>query len=275
MKLCAIQMTSGSEWLQNLRYVELRIKRAAQQGARLVILPENAFLFDGKALRALVEDEVSQSIIMDTLKSLASGLGVWIVVGSHPSINRPDGNPVPNGKVRQSCLVFSPSRDNCVRYDKIHLFDVNVTDAVGHYKESNFIEPGELNAVVLDVDGLKVGLSICYDLRFPELYRALVDKGAELLLVPAAFTYVTGQAHWNTLLRSRAIENQAFVMGVNQCGYHTKTRRTFGHSVCYSPWGDDLGQLGDDPENLYISINPAHIQECKSSMPVLEHRRFM
>ncbi|WP_191603059.1 carbon-nitrogen hydrolase family protein [Marinomonas algicola] len=274
MKICAIQLTSGPDFAANLDEVQRRILDAVQEGVTLIILPENVFLFNGKAMRELSEQESIQESLFTTLNKLSVTLGVWIVVGSHPSLKRPDGSVVAGSRVRQSCLVFSPFSSECFRYDKIHLFDVNVADGVGQYKESDFIEPGELNPIVIDVDGLKVGLSICYDLRFPELYRELVSKGAELIVVPAAFTYVTGKAHWNTLLRARAIENQVFIVGVNQCGFHGKNRQTYGHSVCYSPWGEDLGQLADEPDNLYVNIDTDRIQECKSSMPVLEHRRL-
>ncbi|MFT2109772.1 carbon-nitrogen hydrolase family protein [Marinomonas sp. 2405UD68-3] len=275
MKLCAVQLTSGSDWRTNLAEIKLRIINAVEAGSQLIVLPENALLFDGKNMRVLVEQEQVQDEIYATLTALSQQNSVWIILGSHPSLARPNGSVVQGKRVRQSCLVFSPISGLCARYDKIHLFDVNVSDGVGKYKESDFIEPGDLTPVVIDVDGVKVGLSICYDLRFPELFRILVEMGAELIVVPAAFTYVTGEAHWDVLLQSRAIENQVFLLGVNQCGYHTKIRQTYGHSVCYSPWGENLGQLENVPDNLYVEIDTNRILECKTSMPVLEHRRFI
>ncbi len=274
MKLCAVQLTSGLDWEANITEVKACIEKAVLEGVQLIVLPENALLFDGKSMRRLAESAPIQEKIFKMLTDFSIQYRVWIIVGSHPSLMRPDGSIVSEKRVRQSCLVFSPSGDIEGRYDKIHLFDVNVTDKVGSYKESDFIEPGELTPVVVDIDGLKVGLTICYDLRFPELFRILVDMGAELIVVPAAFTYVTGEAHWNVLLQSRAIENQVFVLGVNQCGYHTKNRQTYGHSVCYSPWGDTLGFLKEEPDNLYVEIDRDRITQCRASMPVLQHRRF-
>ncbi|TBR44778.1 carbon-nitrogen hydrolase family protein [Marinomonas agarivorans] len=272
-KIAAIQMTSTDDWQENLEFVEKQVRVAAEAGAVLAVLPENALLFAGTLLRSLAESE-QQQIIQNDLARIARTYQIYLIVGSHPSLNRPDGNEVEEGRVRQSCLVYSNQGELLTRYDKAHLFDAAVNDKNGQYQESRVIEKGELSFKVVEIAGIKVGLSICYDLRFPEMYRQLVDLGADLVVVPAAFTYRTGEAHWHTLLRSRAIENQFFVLGVNQCGQHTPTRETFGNSVCYSPWGDNLGQLQHQPGLLLVDIDLNEIQTCRTAMPVHQHRRL-
>lgn len=273
LTLSAIQMTSTSSWKDNLAYAVRSIHRAAADGAKLVILPENALLFNGPGMRDLSES-VAQEEIRFVLQEAAVSNGVWLVVGSHPSINRPDGQIVEGKRVRQSCLVISPQGEWVARYDKIHLFDVDVDDKTGSYRESDYIEPGDIEPTVCAIEGVQVGLSICYDLRFPELYRRLSAAGAELILVPAAFTYKTGEAHWHTLLKARAIENQVYMVGVNQCGYHNPNRQTFGHTLCYSPWGGLVGELREEPGLLTVTIGPEELEMCRKKMPVLKHRRL-
>lgn len=272
-KIAAIQMTSTDDWQENLLFVEKQVHQAALSGANVVVLPENALLFAGRLLRELAESK-EQAVIHQELARIALKNNIYLIVGSHPSLYRPDGHLVPAGLVRQSSLVFSNHGELLERYDKVHLFDAAVNDQNGQYKESNVIEKGDLAFKVVDIEGLKIGLSICYDLRFPEMFRQLADQGADLVIVPAAFTYRTGEAHWHTLLRSRAIENQFFVLGINQCGLHSPTRETFGHSVCYSPWGDNLGQLEHKPDLLLVEMDLEQIQVCRQAMPVHQHRRL-
>ncbi|MGB3384324.1 MAG: carbon-nitrogen hydrolase family protein [Marinomonas sp.] len=273
LRIAAIQLTSVADWSTNLEMVKKWVGLAAQDGARLVVLPENVFLFDGKAMRGLADSE-AQAVILSAVRELAIQNSIYLVVGSHPSASRPNGDCVENNRVRQSCLVFSPDGELVKRYDKIHLFDVAVNDKAGAYKESASIEPGDIETQIIDVDGFKVGLSICYDLRFPELYRALSKAGAEILLVPAAFTYVTGKAHWSTLLAARAIENQCFVLGVNQCGWHNETRQTYGHSVLFSPTGESLSHLEEAPGYFVCEIDDSSLIECRERMPCMSHRRL-
>lgn len=273
LRIAAIQLTSTADWAQNLEMTKKWVGLAAKDGARLIVLPENVFLFDGKAMRYLA-DSPAQDEILKEVAQLAIKHSIYLVVGSHPSANRVTGEEVGGGRVRQSCLVFSPDGELLKRYDKIHLFDVAVNDKAGTYKESASIEPGDIEPQIIDVDGFKVGLSICYDVRFPELYRALSKAGAEVLLVPAAFTYVTGKAHWNTLLAARAIENQCFVLGVNQCGWHNDTRQTYGHSVLYSPNGEFLAGLEEEPGYFVCDITDEVLLKCRNKMPCLSHRRL-
>lgn len=267
-------MTSTKDWRSNVEEVKRFVTSAVLEGgARLIVLPENVFLFDGKNMRRLAESE-DQAIIFSEVEALARLHSVYIVIGSHPSLFRFDGSMVPNGRVRQSCWVIGPDGAMLERYDKIHLFDVVVDDKAASYKESDVIEAGELSLKVLDIDGFKVGLSVCYDLRFPELYRQLVSLGAEILLVPSAFTYVTGKAHWHTLLSARAIENQCYVLGVGQCGWHNLTRQTYGNSVLYSPFGECLADLQEEPGYFVFEVEKQRLKDCRQKMPCLSHRRL-
>ena len=274
LAVAAIQLTSGNQWHENLLEVKRLVAKAAKDGARLVVLPENVFLFDGKGMRGLAESEVQDELLSE-VKALAKSLDIYLVIGSHPAIHTETGNAVENARVRQALWVISPQGELIARYDKIHLFDVTVDDKAGSYLESEVIEPGDLQAKVIELDGFKVGLSICYDLRFPELYRQLTQMGAELLLVPAAFTYVTGKAHWDTLLAARAIENQCYVLGVNQCGWHNDKRQTYGHSALYSPFGEKLLGLQEEPGYFVYQINKSEIAKCRDKMPCFQHRRFL
>jgi len=273
MKIAAVQLTSRDDWRNNLEVIECSVERAVLAGAELVVLPENALMFAGTQMRPLAESS-DQDFLLKRFSSLAKQYAIHLVVGSHPSLHRDDGARVDLGRVRQSCLVYGPEGDLMARYDKIHLFDVNVADQNGQYLESKVIEPGELNPVVINIGKLRLGLSICYDVRFPEMYRKLADLGADLVVVPAAFTYRTGEAHWHTLLKCRAIENQFYVLGVNQCGQHTSTRETYGNSACYSPWGDCLGQLAHEPDILLLDIDLDENKVCRQAMPVHQHRRL-
>lgn len=271
--IAAIQLTSTKDWRENLIHVKHLVTSAVDNGAKLVVLPENVFLFNGKAMRGLAESS-DQDLLFAELSGLAKKYSIYIVVGSHPSLLRPDGDMVTDNRVRQTCWVVGPDGAFIERYDKIHLFDVTVDDKAASYKESNFIEPGEKALKVIDVDGFKVGLSICYDLRFPELYRELTKLGAEVLLVPAAFTYVTGKAHWDILLAARAIENQCYVLGVGQCGWHNETRQTYGHSVLYSPFGERLANLQEEPGYFIFNMTKTVLSDCRQKMPCLSHRRL-
>lgn len=271
--IAAIQLTSTKDWRENLQQVKRLVGLAVVDGAELVVLPENVFLFNGKAMRGLAESE-DQQILLQEIAELAKKHSIYLVVGSHPSLLREDGSEVQNGRVRQSCLVVAPNGSFVERYDKIHLFDVSVDDKASTYKESSVIEPGEGALKVIEVGGFKIGLSICYDLRFPELYRELTKMGAEVLIVPAAFTYVTGKAHWDILLAARAIENQCYVLGVDQCGWHNDTRQTYGHSVLYSPFGECLATLQEEPGYFVYTLSKSALADCRQKMPCLSHRRL-
>ncbi|GAB3476301.1 carbon-nitrogen hydrolase family protein [Marinomonas epiphytica] len=271
--VAGLQLTSGQCWRKNFAQVESLLQAAVNDGARLLVLPENVFLFSGKDMRALAESQ-EQLRLMEQVASLAKQYNVYIVVGSHPYAYDEMGEPLADHRVRQRSWVFAPDGTLQCHYDKVHLFDVDVEDSTANYRESNFIEPADWHPTLIDIDGVKVGLSICYDLRFPELYRDLSQAGAQLILVPAAFTYVTGKAHWLTLLAARAIENQCYFLGVNQCGWHNEKRQTYGHSVLFSPYGEKLAGLGERVGYFVAKIDTNEVVRVRDKMPCQLHRRI-
>src|SRR5690606_33879595 len=209
-RVASIQMVSGGNLAANLDQAQALISQAAQQGAKLVVLPENFALFDTAAMLEAGRKEAERGTVQAFLSRQARTHGVWLVGGSTPCARRPDGQPLAE-RARSTCWVFDSQGEIVGRYDKIHLFDVEVQDGHGRYCVSQVFEPGD-QPLVVDTPWGKLGVAICYDLRFPELFRLLRDQGAELIGLPAAFTQVTGEAHWHVLLRARAIENQCFVI---------------------------------------------------------------
>ncbi|CUB03241.1 carbon-nitrogen hydrolase family protein [Marinomonas fungiae] len=275
LSVVSIQLTSGADWQVNLNTVLDLMTAALVHAPRLIVLPENVFLFDAKQMRAVAEGEATEQIL-SALSVFAQQHQTYILIGSHPMAFRPNGEQVEGGRVRQSSILISDQGEQVARYDKIHLFDVQVADKAAVYKESRFIEPGEIQATVFDIDGVVLGLSICYDLRFPELYRLLMEKGADLIAVPSAFTHRTGAAHWHALLQARAIENQCYITGVNQAGWHNETRQTYGNTVAYSPWGERLACLDDEQVAwLHFEVDTEYRQAIKTTMPCAEHRRIV
>jgi len=196
-----------------------------------------------------------------------------IIGGSLPALQRPDGRPVPPPLVRTCSIAVSATGEPLARYDKLHLFDADVQDAQGRYRESDFFEPGQEVATV-SVGGLQVGMAICYDLRFPALAQRLVNAGAQLLVYPSAFTAVTGAAHWQLLLRATAVQTGCYVLGANQCGQHGPRRSTYGHSMLVDPWGTVVDSLGDAPGALVAELDLATMNELRQRMPVQQHQRF-
>jgi nitrilase len=270
MIVSAVQMNSTADLGHNLEAAGKWLRTAAAADARLAVLPENfAFMGAREADKLAHAEQQGQGPIQQFLADTARELKLWIVAGTVPLAVEGDG-----GRVWASSLVYD-DRGSCVaRYDKIHLFDVEVPGGE-HYRESRSIKAGEPKPVVVDTPAGRLGLSVCYDLRFPELYRALMNAGAEILTVPAAFTYRTGEAHWDALLRARAIENQCYVIAPGQYGTHASNRRTWGHSRIIDPWGAVLGGRGDDDEGVVSAqIDRARLQELRRSFPVLGHRRL-
>ena len=205
-KVATIQMISSNNLADNLAAEERLLNQASEQGAGLAVLPETFSLFASSQLRSLGEEEDRQGTVQNFLAQMSRQLQMWIVGGTTPFIRRPDNSLIEDGRVRATCLVYSAEGKLQARYDKIHLFDVDVKDAQGSYRESNTMEPGD-QVVVVDTPFGRLGLTVCYDLRFAELFSLLVAQGAEIITVPAAFTARTGEAHWRALLRARAIEN--------------------------------------------------------------------
>ncbi|MGH8492994.1 MAG: carbon-nitrogen hydrolase family protein [Moraxellaceae bacterium] len=269
--LAAIQMCSGPVLEANCQEAERQLRAAAAAGAALAVLPENFAVFDAAQYRAVAERLPE---LLERLGRLARELDLWIVAGTLPAATRPDGSAISDGRVRTACHVLDS--DGCVvaRYDKIHLFDVDVADAQGSYRESATFEPGDTPVCVNTPVG-RLGLTVCYDLRFPELFRRLLDEGAEIISVPSAFTYLTGEAHWQVLLRARAIENQIYVLGAAQGGVHSSTRRTYGHSQIIDPWGLVLAEQEADGPGFILALRDVAEQSgLQKRMPVRMHRRI-
>lgn len=278
-RIAAIQMVSTDNIDNNLEAALRLIGQAAHTGAGLVVLPENFAVLDGGPQVTFAELEGDfKAPLQGALAEISRRLGIYLVAGTMPVITRPvvaDEAPVrlTDGRVRPASLVFDPDGQIIARYDKIHLFDVEVSDRQARYAESDSFEPGD-ECVVADTAAGKVGLSICYDVRFPELYRRLVDQGAQILTVPAAFTQVTGQAHWEVLLRARAIENQCYVVGAGQGGVHSERRETFGHSMIVDPWGRVMTMKARGEGVVYADVDLAELQEIRRKMPVQQHQRL-
>jgi nitrilase len=261
-------MNSGADVAANLAAAGELLAQAAGQGAVLAVLPENFAFIGARDTDKLsyAEDEGSGPI-QDFVRETARRLGLWIVAGTLPL-----KVPAQPDKVFAANLVVSAAGEIVARYDKIHLFDVNV--GTERYRESATIAPGALRPMVLDTPAGRLGLSVCYDLRFPELYRALAADGAQILSVPSAFTQRTGEAHWETLLRARAIENLCYVIAPNQSEQHPGGRRTYGHSLIAGPWGDVLARLPSGPGVITAHLSPARLSELRQTFPVLAHQRL-
>ena len=275
-KVAAVQMVSKADIHANLASAEALIGEAAGRGADLVLLPENFAVLDAGPLRQYAEVEgAPEALLQGFLSSQSKKYGIIVVGGTIPLISRPgaDRQLLADGRVRPSCLVFDREGLQVARYDKMHLFDVVVEDRQATYSESRSFEPGDA-VVVAQTDLGRLGLTICYDLRFPELYRRLAADGAELVTVPSAFTRVTGQAHWETLLRARAIENQCFVIAANQGGVHNEKRETWGHSMIIDPWGNILDQVASGEGVSVASLDFGLLGRIRRDMPVFSHRRL-
>jgi len=266
-RVAAIQMTSGPDVEANLEVAGTLIARAAGEGAGLVALPENFGLIGRRERDKLAHAEADgQGPMQDFLAGAARAHGVWLVGGSVPlATERGD-------RVRQSLLVHDGTGQRVARYDKIHLFDVEL-DSGETYRESGTIEPGD-TVVSVDSPFGRLGLSVCYDLRFPELYRRLVAEGATVMLVPSAFTKATGRTHWEPLLRARAIENLAYVMAPAQGGMHNNKRETWGHAMIVDPWGTILAEREDGSGVVVADLDPDRLDNTRSKFPALEHRRL-
>jgi predicted amidohydrolase len=275
MKVAAIQMTSGPDVTLNLEQARGLLEEATAHGAGLAVLPENfAFMGLHDADKRAVGESDGSGPIQDFLSSTALRLRVTIVAGTIPLRAGEDG------RVAAASLVYAPDGKRVGRYDKIHLFDVDIpsgagveSGGTGRYRESTHVAPGA-DAVVVDTAAGKLGLSVCYDVRFPELYRSLSASGAQLLSIPSAFTSPTGRAHWETLLRARAIENLCYVIAPAQSGFHPSGRETYGDSMIVDPWGRVLQRLPRGRGSVLADIDLNAQAEVRRNFPALQHRVF-
>ena len=263
-RFAALQMVSTPEVMSNLESADRLIAAAAAAGARLVALPENFYLIGRhEADKVRVREPEGEGPIQGFLAAAARRHRVWIVGGTAP-ISCADP-----GRIRSACLVFDDSGRRVARYDKMHLFRFEAGDE--RYDESRTLEGGERAVAVQSPFG-RLALSVCYDVRFPELYRELGDFDA--MFVPSAFTVPTGAAHWETLLRARAIENQAYVIAPAQGGLHASGRRTYGHSMIVDPWGQVLAVRPEGEGVLLAEIDTERVQEVRASLPAVANRRL-
>lgn len=264
-KVACAQITADREFDPNIATLERMIRRAREEGADLIALPENATMIEpipSAALRKALPEERHPGLA--AFRELARETGAWLLVGSL-SVK------LTSGKIANRSLLLDPKGEIAARYDKIHLFDVQLRDDEG-YRESETVEPGA-KAVVAETPWAKLGLTVCYDVRFPQLYRMLAQAGAEVLTVPSAFTRTTGKAHWHTLLRARAIETGCFVVAPAQWGEHAEGRKTYGHSLVVDPWGEVLADGGEGEGLVFAEIDPSEVQKARRRIPSLSHDR--
>ena len=275
-----VQLASGTEADANLAAAAAGIRQARSAGADFILTPETTDLMDMRR-RSLFEkaQEESDHRGLAELRDLAAGLGCWLLIGSlvvrlagdHQGGDHQGGDHQGGDRLANRSFLIDPAGAVAARYDKVHMFDVNVPDGQT-YRESGAYRPGE-RAVLAALPWGRLGLTVCYDLRFPQLYRDLAQAGADFLTVPSAFTRLTGQAHWHVLLRARAIENGGFVFAPAQCGETSQGRQTYGHSLIVAPWGEVLADGGEAPGVILAEIDPARVGRARSLIPSLTHDR--
>ncbi|WP_296254054.1 carbon-nitrogen hydrolase family protein [Pseudomonas sp. UBA4194] len=270
MSLAVIQMVSQPDVAVNLAQARRLLEQAAEAGARLAVLPENFAAMGRRDVAELGRAEaVGQGPILPWLKQAARDLKLWIVAGTLPL----PPAAVPLGKACACSLLIDDQGQVVARYDKLHLFDVDVADNRGRYRESDDYAHGQ-RIVVADTPVGRLGLTVCYDLRFPELYSALREAGAELITAPSAFTAVTGAAHWDVLIRARAIETQCYILAAAQGGMHPGPRETYGHAAIVDPWGRIVAQQAQGEAVLLAERDSTEQASIRARMPVVSHRRL-
>jgi len=276
LAVAAVQMTSGEDVASNLERAGELVREAATAGALIVGLPENfAYLGNNQDHKLAIAEELPAvgatehsdiGPILSEMRALALKAGVWLLLGGFPEKSRSAG------RIRNTSVLMDPEGVICAIYRKMHLFDVDVPGGK-RFRESETVEPGN-DVVVAPTPWGGLGLSICYDLRFPELYRAHAAKGARMVAVPSAFTLETGKDHWHVLLRARAIENQVYVMAPAQFGAHGASRRSYGHALVVDPWGVVIAECGDHEGFALARLDFAHQDRLREALPVLSHRRL-
>lgn len=267
MRVAVLQMTSGIDPAANLAAIQNGMRDAKAGKAEILFTPEMSGYLDRDRARAaerVVAEE--EDIVLAGVRILAAELGLWVAIGSLAV-----RDPAVPGKARNRAFLIDDVGAIRARYDKMHLFDVDLPTGES-WRESNSYSPGE-GAVLAGTPWGRLGLSICYDLRFPDLYRALSDNGAAILSIPAAFTVPTGEAHWHVLLRARAIEAGVYVIAAAQTGTHEDGRKTYGHSLIVDPWGEVLLDMGTEPGVAVIELDLDRIASVRARIPALDHRR--
>jgi predicted amidohydrolase len=260
-----VQLRSGCSMEANLGRAETLVRRAAQGGAVYVQTPENTAIMELKPELVLQAAQTEEATVaLARLRALAAELGIFLHIGSLAI-------KLDETRVANRSYLIDPQGGIAARYDKLHMFDVDLAGGESH-RESSHCRPGA-TAVVADLPFGRLGLSICYDLRFPQLYRALATSGAEFIAIPSAFTKQTGEVHWHVLTRARAIETGAFVLAATQGGLHENGRATYGHSLIVSPWGEILAEAGEEPGVIFADIDLAASAEARARIPALKHGR--
>lgn len=264
-RAACVQLCTSDDLAENIRNAATAIKEAHRLGAAFIVTPENTTLMAADA-GAKLEQSFAEEVdpALPVFRALAAGLHVWLLIGSLAI-------KVSESKTVNRSLLITPDGAIAARYDKIHLYDADLPSGEC-YRESHTVAPGSV-AVTAALPWGHIGLSVCYDLRFPQLYRALAGAGAFLFTAPSAFTETTGKAHWEVLVRARAIENGAFVLAPAQTGLHAGGRRTFGHSLIVSPWGDILAEAGEEPGVIVADIDPERTAAARAQVPSLAHTR--
>jgi len=268
LRVAAVQLQSQDDVAQNLAECARLVGCAGSEGAQLVVLPENFAYFGADERKRAQAEQLSDpsAPIQRALSEMAREAGAFLVAGGFPESSADFERPF------NTALVFGPDGLLVGSYRKIHLFDVALQDGTV-LAESSGTSPGQ-SLLTFDIGRFRVGLSICYDLRFPELYRGLVSRGANVLLVPAAFTVHTGKDHWHTLLRARAIESQAYVIAAAQWGKHPRGRTTYGHSLVVDPWGSVVAEASDRVGVVSATLDLTYLDQVRAAVPCLEHRRL-
>jgi predicted amidohydrolase len=266
MRVALVQMTSTDRLSENLESARRAVEEAAKRGAEFIALPEN-FAFLRREGNPIPCSQGLDGEIVETVRELAGRHRVPILAGTFAEAIEGDQ------RVYNTSALISETGQIAAVYRKIHLFDVDLGESGGVFRESAFTAPGE-EVVVADTAFGKVGLSVCYDVRFPELYRELAARGADWITLPSAFAPETGKVHWEVLLRARAIENQAFVLAPAQCGRHSPDRASHGHSLIVDPWGRILAEAGDEPTIVVADCDPQELKRVRAHLPALRHRRL-
>ncbi|MBL4744257.1 MAG: carbon-nitrogen hydrolase family protein [Cycloclasticus sp.] len=266
--VAAIQMVSSDCVDDNLKVANRLIEEAVKEGAELVVLPENFALMAKRSQQLLqMAETIGDGPIQTFLSELSKRLGCWIVAGSL-STQSDEAE-----RVYATCFVYNDVGEQVSYYHKIHLFDADVADNKGRYRESDTFVAGK-QVVSVDMPFGLMGLSICYDLRFPELYRELLQQGVSLLVAPSAFTEITGRAHWSLLCRTRAVENTCYLIAANQGGLHSNGRATYGHSMIVDPWGEVLAEMDVREGYILASLKQSKLEEVRANLPAIRHRKL-